>query len=210
MEKCSRSGKNRCSRSNKNHCSRSARISVHDGQEYPLSQSSNTKSFPGAVGVFIGYKFPISVHAAFEPMLAYHYIGKSSTEATSLVQPNLNSVNKQQVTVYTKATSVLNVVDLTIQGNYRLNSGVNFFVQPGVAIASNKFTQVDTSNLAYGGSGTNRSFRPEVAFGMGTMVTKHVNVFAKYNYMRGNDLNSIFPTLTPNLSSLLLGISFEA
>ena len=39
MEKCSRSGKNRCSRSNKNHCSRSARISVHDGQEYPANRN---------------------------------------------------------------------------------------------------------------------------------------------------------------------------
>ena len=176
------------------------------GTNILLAKSSAVNAFAGTVGVFVGYKFPIFTNIAFEPIVAYHYVAGTSTY-------NFISSSSNATTIYNDiigTKSIFDIVDLTVQANYRLNNGVNFFVQPGVAIVMNKFTITNTTNSLYEGSGTNTSFRPEVAIGFGKMLTKHFNLFAKYNYIKGNDVNIAFASSSPDISTINLGLSFEA
>jgi len=191
-----------------------------------LLKTSSTNSFVGTVGAFIGYKFPISANIAFTPMVAYHYIANSWIHGTADFSVSDSSSSPAfspfPATQYSTEQSKFNIVDLTIQGNYRLYNGVNFFLQPGVAIVINQFNVAYTTSPVDGpkgplintaeinAAGTSTAFRPEVAVGFGKMVTDHVNVFAKYTFILGNPVNVILPVLTPNISTINLGLSFEA
>lgn len=175
---------------------------------------TSIKDYTGTLGGFVGYKFPISPNFAFEPMVGYHYIWAPSLDLTvSAVTP----IGPIPVAVVNH-TSNLNLVDLTIQGNYRLDNGWNFFVQPGFAVVMNKVTlslgTMDSSTPpvfnAATSSSTVNALRPEVGVGFGAMVTDHVNLYAKYTYIKGNDLNAALPLWTPNLSTVQLGLSYEA
>ena len=174
---------------------------------YSNLQSVYTSAFSGVGGAFLGHSFPVLRQLELIPTIGYLYVGKTSTQ--------LNYTHTDKTTTLVTYGNVyysnqLNVVDLTIQGNYTLDNGINFFLQPGVAILMNSYQWL-ASDLNFGDTDkdTNTSFRPEIALGIGKMLTQHINLFAKYRYIDGNDLNFAEPTLAPNVNVISVGLSYK-